>query len=273
MPVRQPIAAGRFYAGTAEELQKEAAHYLMAGAGISGRRKPWAFMLPHAGYIYCGDVIGKTLGGEKLADRLIILCPNHTGRGTMLSIWPNGSWLTPLGQVKVDAVLAEELIQSGGGFSADTMAHLGEHSIEVLLPFIQSINPDAEIVPVCVGTRDARALERAGQALARVLRKPENRDVGIIVSSDMNHYEDEKQTLLKDEKALDRALAADPAGLLQITKAENITMCGAAPLALALYAARDLGGCEVELADHSTSARASGDYGHVVGYAGLKIYH
>lgn len=271
MPIRQPIAAGRFYAGTSARLKEEVERYLNQGQPTRDKQ-PWAYMLPHAGYIYCGDVIGKTLGGEKLSSRLIILCPNHTGKGTMLSVWANGTWQTPLGNIGIDSILADEIIDSGGGYTADVMAHLGEHSIEVLLPFIQDLAPEAKIVPICVGTRNIKALERAGLALAGVLKRPPNKDIGLVISSDMNHYENEEITLLKDELALSQAVEMNPAELIKITENNNISMCGAAPLALALFTANALGGADVELVAHTTSGKASGDYEHVVGYAGLRIY-
>ena len=88
----------------------------------------------------------------------------------------------------------------------------------------------------------------------------------------MNHYESEKRTLEKDNMALESALAADPDTLLETVAREEISMCGAGPLALALYAGQALGKLDVDLVAHDTSARASGDTEHTVGYAGLRLY-
>ena len=276
MPIRQPVVAGRFYPGNPGSLRREVAHFLEAPAAPAGAQTAWGCMLPHAGYVYSGAVAGATLAGLALPQRLIILCPNHTGRGEALGVWPGGAWLTPLGPVPVDEALARALATSGGGFSPDVQSHLGEHSIEVLLPFLQAARGEGgavpTIVPVCVGTRHAGALARAGEALAAVLARPENADVGVVVSSDMNHYEDVRRTEQKDALALERALAGDAEGLLRVVEEADISMCGAAPLALALYAAHRLGDVRVELAAHDTSATASGDTQHVVGYAGLRLY-
>lgn len=289
MLVRQPVVAGRFYPGEAEALRREVRHFLAVDAtpaGADGKAaaapdsavRPWGCMLPHAGYVFSGAVAGATLAGMRLPRRLIILCPNHTGRGRELGVWPGGAWLTPLGPVAVDEPLATALAGCGGGFAPDVHSHLAEHSIEVLLPFLQVALEEAErpagrmlMVPVCVGTRHAGTLARAGRALAALLARPENADVGLVVSSDMNHYEDERRTMQKDALALERALAADADGLLRVVEEENISMCGAAPLALALYAARGIGSVRVELVAHDTSASASGDTRHTVGYAGLRL--
>lgn len=273
MLLRQPVAHGRFYPGRPEDLARETGEYLAAG-GQQKKDRPWAVMLPHAGYIFCGNIIGKTLAGADLAPRLVVLCPNHTGRGQALGVWPSGAWLEPTGAVPVDEALATQLVESGGGFMADTSSHLGEHSIEVILPFLQAAQGAKlkGIVPVTVGTQNPQVLKHAGKALARVLALPENADVGVVVSSDMNHYESEKRTLEKDNMALKSALAADPDTLLETVAKEEISMCGAGPLALALYAGQALGKLDVDLIAHDTSAKASGDTGHTVGYAGLRLY-
>ncbi|MDE6735357.1 MAG: AmmeMemoRadiSam system protein B [Desulfovibrio sp.] len=280
MPVRQPVAAGRFYPANPQALRREVRRFLAASedAALPGRsRKAWGCMLPHAGYVFSGAVAGATLDGLTLPRRLVILCPNHTGRGEPLGVWPGGAWLTPLGEVSVDEALAQALMAAGGGFRPDVHAHLGEHSIEVLLPFLQETASEGgrglhSVVPVCVGTRHPGALARAGEALASVLGRPENADVGVVVSSDMNHYENVRRTEQKDALALERALAADATGLLRVVEEADISMCGAAPLALALFAAERLGRVRVELAAHDTSATASGDTEHVVGYAGLRLW-
>ena len=116
-------------------------------------------------------------------------------------------------------------------------------------------------------------LQNAGLALAEVIRRYESKGerIGLIVSSDMNHYEDQEATMRKDAFALSQALACDPEGLLAMVRSENITMCGAAPMALALFAARALGEPWAELCLYDTSATASGDTRKVVGYAGLRF--
>ena len=290
MLIRQPAVAGRFYPDGPEDLRQEVRHFLDAGAqALPAPRHttPVALMLPHAGHVFCGHVIGATLAGMRLPRTLILLCPNHTGMGRPLSVWPDGAWLTPLGPVTVDASLAAGLCEGPTVFEADTHAHLREHALEVILPFLQVHQPEPfRIVPVCVGTRQRDVLHQAGRDLARLLAgrllpKPSGESggdmlqVALVVSSDMNHYEDQRRTLQKDDMALRHALAGDADGLLHITQREGISMCGAAPLALALYALRQLTGKTPPLAEqtlHDTSGSISGDMEHVVGYAGLRFF-
>lgn len=275
MFARKPVAAGSFYPGDKNELRKEVDAWLEDGARRH-RAHPlpagdvWGVMLPHAGHIFCGNIIGETLAGCALPSRLIILCPNHTGHGRPLGVWPEGQWLTPLGAVNVDGELARGMLSAGGCFEPDMASHLGEHSIEVILPFLQTAVKSPAIAPVCVGTRNPHALRAAGRAIASVLKK--HSDAGLVVSSDMNHYERHETTLDKDKLALAKACAADAEGLLDVTERENISMCGAAPLAIALFAGKELGWESVVLTAHGTSGPVSGDYEHTVGYAGLRFH-
>lgn len=267
MPDRRPVAAGRFYSAEPETLNREIDTYL---GQDSAQTRPWALMLPHAGHIFCGTIIAATLHGMKLPQNLIILCPNHTGAGKALGVWIEGSWLTPLGPVKVNSQLAHDLINTGTGFQPDVLSHLGEHSIEVLLPFLQKKVKGLEITPVCVGTQNPQVLQLAGHGLASVL-KAHGDSAGLIVSSDMNHYENEQNTFAKDRLALAEIMNNDPDGLLATVRKNNISMCGAGSMALALYAAHDLGDLEIVEAAHDTSATVSGDRAHTVGYAGMRL--
>ncbi len=272
MPIRQPIVAGRFYPALPAELKEEIDSYKMGEAGE--KIEPLMLVLPHAGYMFCGRIIAKTLGRVTLPDTLIMLGPNHTGRGTALSVWPEGEWLTPFGKAEVDRELAGEIISSNNGFQPDTTAHAFEHSLEVLLPFLQDINPAVRMVPVAVATGDPAALKRAASALAGIIaaHRARGRNITLLVSSDMNHFDNQDVTVRKDGLALECLAALNPDGLLQTVKENNISMCGVWPASLALYAALELGAQKAEIAAYGTSAAASGDSSRVVGYAGAVIY-
>lgn len=273
MRVRSPIVNGKFYPADSGRLRREVSASLDAAAMRKSvcphNDRVWAVMLPHAGYIYCGNVIADTLVHIQLPKKLIVFCPNHTGRGRPIGLWPDGEWLTPLGSVAVDEPLAKALLASGAA-ETDFDSHIGEHSIEVLLPFFQQLLGTFSMVPITVGTQNKERLQTAGRALAQILR--DRPDVGVVVSSDMNHYEDHETTLAKDELALAQACLGDAAGLLDVTGRENISMCGAPALALVLFAARELGRNDITLTSHTTSGAVSGDYDHTVGYAGLQFW-
>ncbi|WP_428560165.1 MAG: AmmeMemoRadiSam system protein B [Solidesulfovibrio sp. DCME] len=267
--VRGPVVAGRFYPAAAASLRREVAAFLAAAdPNLAGPAK--LAMVPHAGYVYSGAVAGRTLGAAGLPDTLLLLGPNHTGRGARLAVWGQGSWRIPGGEVPVATELAGELCRADPGLVPDTAAHLAEHSLEVVLPFLWVKNPAVRVVPVAVAEPDPRVLARVGAAVAAVLgRRAEA--VGIVVSSDMSHYVPHEAAKRRDALALSRILALDPEGLVRVVREEGITMCGVLPMALGLIIAKALGAREAVLAAYATSGEVSGDMDQVVGYAGVIV--
>ncbi len=276
MPRRRPVVAGRFYPGDARVIIDYADSLLKYDGPLD---EPAVVMAPHAGWIFSGPLAAAALRGVRMPETLVMLCPNHTGLGQPLGVWPEGEWETPLGAVRVNAALAGRLC-ARGLYAADTASHAREHSLEVLLPLVQRLDPDhaPDIVPVCIGTQDARILSLAGAMLAAEAGAGIGEgSVMILVSSDMNHYENEDATLAKDTRALDCVLAGDPDALLERCRRERITMCGCGPMALALhclYALRGgrLPGKPARLIGHGTSGPVSGDHERVVGYASARCY-
>jgi AmmeMemoRadiSam system protein B len=178
----------------------------------------------------------------------------------------------PFGQVPPDTALAAELLAECPLLREDGRAHEGEHSLEVMLPFLHRFRPSFRMVPVALGRLSAGECRELGAALARVIRRNrEGGDILVVASSDMTHYEPEGAARAKDALAIDRMLSLDPAGLLETVRREGITMCGVLPTATALFAAVDLGAAEARLVRYATSGDASGDYGRVVGYAGVVV--
>ncbi len=265
--VREPAVAGYFYPRSPEALSREVSAYTaQAGEKISAL----ACVVPHAGYMYSGHVAGAVYGRLQLPRRFVILCPNHTGHGRPLAIMTEGAWQTPLGLAQIDHALAASLRRSCPLLEEDDMAHRGEHAIEVQLPFLQSALSEFAFVPIAVGTARYEPLHALGEAIANVLRD-ESQKVMLIASSDMNHYEPDDITRVKDRKAIDQILALDPRGLYDVVMEESISMCGFGPTVAALTAARLLGAKSAEVIKYATSADISGDRSAVVGYAGVVI--
>src|SRR5262249_52365515 len=165
-------------------------------------------IVPHAGYMYSRHVAGAVYAHLEIPERCIVLCPNHTGMGTPLSIMSVGAWETPLGEVPIDTELASALLERSALLSEDSSAHLAEHAIEVQLPFLQAKQKRLRFVPIAIGTRHLEALEALGQAIGEVISRAQER-ILVLASSDMNHYESDPVTRSKDQKAIDRILALD----------------------------------------------------------------
>lgn len=264
-PVRSPAVAGRFYPGDATVLRRDLASYVIGGP----KTRALGCVVPHAGYMYSGHVAGAVYSRLELPQRLVILCPNHTGMGEPLAIMSRGAWATPLGEARIDAALADSLKAALPYLEEDARAHQAEHALEVQLPFLQLLAPDFTFVPICVGVGQLAVLEALGKAVATVLAREEG--VLVVASSDMNHYESDAITREKDHKAIARILALDAAGLHETVRRERISMCGYGPTVAMLTAATTLGARHAELVKYATSADVSGDRETCVGYAGLVV--
>jgi AmmeMemoRadiSam system protein B len=249
--VRHPAVAGRFYPKDRETLQKEIQSYFptqVASAPALG------CVAPHAGYIYSGAVAGAVFAGVDLPQRIM----------------SSGAWETPLGPVPIDSGLAEALKKRFPLLTEDADAHRSEHAIEVELPFLQSRRPGFTFVPIALGTRQFDILEKLGEAIADTVLAQDER-ILIVASSDMNHYENDAVTRIKDHRAIEQMLALDARGLFDVVTKEQISMCGFGPTIVMLTATKRLGATKAELIKYATSGDVSGDREMVVGYAGLVV--
>jgi len=265
--IRHPAVAGQFYPRDNAALRKELDSYSTPNAHPT---PAFGCIVPHAGYIYSGHVAGAVYSQIEIPRHGVLLCPNHTGVGHALSIMTDGVWETPLGSVPISTELASTLRSQCPLVYDDPGAHRSEHAIEVQLPFLQSRRKDFCFVPIAVGTSDLDELQALGHALGEVLSARGERTL-IVASSDMNHYESDQITRLKDHKALERVMALDAAGLYDVVMNENISMCGYGPAIVMLIATRHLGASHAELIKYATSGDVSGDRRTVVGYAGVAI--
>ncbi len=269
--VRRPAVAGRFYPAKAQTLTRDLDAYLGPDPDKAEKvENALGCVVPHAGYMYSGHVAGAVYRRLPARSSYIILCPNHFGRGAPLAMMSSGSWLTPLGEVPIDGSLAQAVRRGCHLLMEDPNAHAEEHSLEVQLPFLQRQVRNFLFVPVAIGVGGYAALESLGRGVAQAA-KAAPQPVLIIASSDMNHYEPDSVTRVKDRKAIDRILALDPQGLYDVVRREDISMCGYGPTIAMLTAAKELGAARAELVKYATSADTSGDCSAVVGYAGIII--
>lgn len=270
MPVeiREPAVAGRFYPGDPKQLRADVLSYTAS----TGEPKLHAIgcVVPHAGYMYSGHVAGAVYERLEFHQRYIILCPNHTGAGHPLALMQEGAWRTPLGDAPVDRELADRLLAAFPLLNVDAYAHRAEHALEVQLPFLQVLDRNFQFVPIVVGTARLDVLKALGESIAQAIEDL-GEPVMVIASSDMNHYENDASTRVKDRLAINRILALDPLGLYEIVHQRDISMCGYGPAVAMLIAARRLGASCAELIKYATSGDISGDRDMVVGYAGVAV--
>lgn len=267
--VRQAAVAGSFYPGRKPELLKMLRDLT---ASKADKVKALAVVSPHAGYIYSGPVAGAVFSSVEVPETVIILGAPHADFRPRFSIMADGLWGSPLGDVPINAGLAELIIKNCPLAEASDTPHEDEHSLEVQVPFLQFFQKNLSLVPVHVNSRSSfNDLQDLARAIVRAEREF-GQQVLIVASTDMSHYIDQDSARTLDFMAIDKILALDGRGLFDTVRTNRISMCGFQPTTAAVLAAKDLGARKAELVKYQTSGDVTGDRSQVVGYAGLRIY-
>jgi hypothetical protein len=271
--IRDPAVAGQFYYHSEKMLFEQVEQLLQKKAE---RKNVLGVLSPHAGYMYSGRVAGMTLSRIKAADTFVILGPNHTGLGADFSIFGKGVWRMPLGEVKIDNLLAKEILLHSKFLKDDPMAHQCEHSIEVQIPFLQILFKNFQIVPITIkhympDDNFLKICEDVGNSIAKAIKNVKEKVI-IIASSDLTHYEPQNIAEKKDDAALKAILELNPKKLFHEIQIQNISMCGFGPAAIMIIASKILGAKNTELMSYMTSGDITKDYGQVVGYGGVLVW-
>lgn len=266
--IRQPVVAGLFYPSSASELKRQLTSFV--SPCVTNKRKTIAAILPHAGYIYSGDVVGEVIADMEVPERVVLLGPNHHGWGEQVAVSAADAWATPLGTIPLATDLRVHLLNEVSQLTLDDRPHAQEHSLEVLLPFLQHVQPQLNIVPIALKQLDLAESLALGESLAQAIGNW-HQPVLLIASSDMNHFLPVEENAQLDARAIDAMTRFDVRGLYQVVDEWQISMCGVLPVVTVMAAAKLLGAQRCELVRYSHSGLKSGDNHRVVGYAGLVI--
>jgi hypothetical protein len=264
---RSPAVAGQFYHGTASKLHQQVEEYIDRG---TRKEKVIAIVSPHAGLVYSGSVAGAVYSFIDFPETFVLIGPNHTGLGAQISLMESGEWEIPTGVFRIDEKISYKIAMNVPLVTKDTKAHMFEHSLEVQLPFIAYFSNEAKFVPIIILSASVEECRILGEGIAKAI-KDVGSSVVVVASSDMSHYVPDDVARKKDGKAIEKILSLDPEGLYEIVGKEKISMCGYIPVTIMLFAAKALGAQSARLIRYATSAEVSGDYEHVVGYAGIVL--
>ncbi|MCA9632507.1 MAG: AmmeMemoRadiSam system protein B [Myxococcales bacterium] len=269
MHTRPAQVRGRFYPGNPEEIERQA----LACLGASQIEQPaLGLVLPHAGWTYSGAIAGAAIAGTRIPERVIVLCPNHTGHGRRAAVWSRGEWECGVDRVLVDEPLSDALLARCDFLEADDAAHFGEHAIEVLLPLLQARQPRLRVAPICLGPLSLEACSELGRGMAAVISAlPIDQRPLIVASTDMSHFLSATQAKRADAPALDAVSHLDPVALYQRVVSQDISMCGFLPTCATLFAVRALGATRAELVRYGHSGMVTGDDSRVVAYASFRL--
>jgi AmmeMemoRadiSam system protein B len=291
--IRMPCAIG-FYPGEKQALLRSIEKCYLNPHGPnkrpkvnqSGARRIIAGIAPHAGYIYSGPVAASLyyeVALDGVPQTFVLVGPLH-GFGAGVATMRRGVWRTPLGDTPIDEGFSEALLKHGNIIIDDPTVHEGEHSLEVQLPFLQSLYGDRlRIVPIATSLGDPETCAEIGRAIAKATAETK-KDVAIIASTDMTHYGihygyapvgmSPIEKVLRwvkdiDAQAIEAIKTLDEKKLLALVSEKHMTMCGYAPVAIAMVAAKESGASRVELLKYATSYDTQGSEDAIVGYCSI----
>lgn len=283
MATRSPVAAGTFYPATGRECRQRIEQFLDAVELPTLPDRLMGGVVPHAGWVYSGGTaahVYAALQKHKIPDTVVILGAVHRHGVSQPTVFPAGSWLSPLGSISIDGEMVSSLTEQGKHFVADAAAHRGEHSIEVQVPFLQVIYPETPLLPIAMPpTSDAID---AGMELAQVINQME-REVIVLASSDLTHYGPNyglvaagagqpaiEWTHCNDRRILDLMVAMQAEQVL-VEARQHHNACGSAAVAAAIACCEALGADQGLLLDYTTSHEvlSSGRARNLVGYGAV----
>jgi AmmeMemoRadiSam system protein B len=277
---RRPAHAGTFYPADPARLAALVDRLLRGPPPPPVPGRLAGALVPHAGLEYSGPVAaaGWRIVAAARPATLVLLGTDHAGRAQGAGVWTGGPWIGPFGSVPVDERLAERLAGLGPPFAADDAAHHDEHSLEIQLPFVARLCPEARIVPVLVSPRSPETAEIAGGLLGGLLTEVDaaDRRVIVVASTDFAHYPSEPVAREVGRRMIEPLLALDVAGLLaaerDVRRLPGVAcgMCGLEPAVALVAALLALDARHGRVLCEATSADASaGDRRRTVGYAAM----
>jgi AmmeMemoRadiSam system protein B/AmmeMemoRadiSam system protein A len=268
--IKPPVVAGQFYERDPVRLAAQLDAFLAnAGTPAEAPGKVLAIIVPHAGYIYCGQTAAYAYALVKGGpyDTAVIIGPSHFVGFDGCSIYPEGGFETPLGVAPVDAVLAKEIARNSG-FSYIPEAFAKEHSVEVEVPWVQTVLPKAKIVPIVMGYQTRATVLTLADALEKACA---GKRVLVIASTDLSHYLPPKEGAKLDADTISLIQGFKTETLLRKIEAGENIMCGGGPVVAALLYARKEGPARVDVLKHSNTADAGGPADSVVGYMAAAV--
>ncbi len=277
--VRSPAVMGRFYPADPDELDDMVSAYLEEALPAGGEDEIIALIAPHAGYMFSGRVAAEAyrqVAGQRY-DTVVVVGPSHHERFRGFALSGADHFETPLGLVEVDRTLRETLL-ARSAFRVIDKAHEREHSIEVQLPFLQKVAPEAKLLPILMADASLEAASTLGGVLAELSRAG---SVLLVASTDMSHYPTYEDAVRVDGEVLEAIETLDPEEVEAVTErlmSQDVPglgtcLCGEGPVKAILAAARLLGARSARVLRYANSGDVPGaSRERVVGYLAAAIH-
>jgi MEMO1 family protein len=272
--LRPSPIAGLWYDNQPDQLAHQIDAYLTQAVLPDLKGEVIAVIAPHAGYRYSGRTAGhafRSVAGKQV-ELVVVVSPMHQYHPATLLTSAHDGYSTPLGPVWIDHAAVQQMttvLQEDYNLTLNKVRNDREHSLEIELPFLQRVlQPGFKLLPIMLRSRSAHIAKAVAKALVEVLR---DQSVLLVASSDLSHFYPLPDADHFDAEMLHQIVELSPEGVLNAEHSGRGFACGASAIAAVLWAARELGGNQVEILHHSTSAEETGDHQSVVGYGAAVI--
>ena len=262
--VRRAAVAGSWYPSNPDELASEVDQYLST-AGEPPVGEALAIVSPHAGLMYSGPIAAHAynlLRGRDF-EVAVLVGPSHYVGFEGVAIVERGVFETPLGKVPIDESCAAAIAAASSCVRPHPTAHVREHSLEMQLPFLRRVLPDAAIVPLVMGHQRRETADDLGDAIAAAVK---GRRAVLVASTDLSHYQNATVAAKLDHKVIQQVQQFDAGGLMSLLESFPQHACGGGPTVSVMRAARQLGARDARVLKYGDSGDVSGDKDAVVGY-------
>ncbi|MBL7053645.1 AmmeMemoRadiSam system protein B [Patescibacteria group bacterium] len=277
--IRSPAVAGTFYPSSPSVLKNTINQFLDKVQIIETDNQIMGLILPHAGYQYSGQVASygiKQLAGQSI-DTIILIGNSHYDRFDGISVYEQGYYKTPLGEVKIDSVLASKIINANKRIFFRTKAHEQEHGLEVELPLLQQVLDNFKIVPIMFGNGSDDDYKILAEA---IVKHTANKNVLLIASSDLSHYPSRNHARIADLKTIDSILTGEVdqfKNTILKLKQEGIPnastfACGQDAIKTVMQALKQMNANEIKLFNYANSGDVIETEQKVVGYTSIGFF-
>jgi AmmeMemoRadiSam system protein B len=263
--VRAPAVAGLFYEKTPDALRKNIDEMLKLVKLPKVKGTVRALISPHAGYVYSGFTAAHAfkLLEEQQYDCVIAVGPSHREYFDGISVYSGSAYDTPLGKVPINNEVRSALLQDEKNIFASLSGHRSEHSLEVQLPFLQSVLREFSFVPIIMGDQRRKLCEQLSAALARVMI---DRNILLLASSDLSHFHSYDEAVRLDRRVINEVRRFNSDAFIDELENKSFEACGGGPIAVALKTAQLVGATRAEILHYCNSGDITGDKKEVVGY-------
>ncbi|MCE7737242.1 MAG: AmmeMemoRadiSam system protein B [Candidatus Heimdallarchaeota archaeon] len=292
--IRSSPIAGSWYEGSKESLENQIRFLFLdeefgpgkdpvitPDLGLVDEEHCIGLISPHAGYVYSGRIAacGYKLLYENCpeVDTFIVLGPNHRGTGPPISIYPEGKWQFPLGDLEIDEDIIDfiksmNLSDFEDGLQFEESAHISEHSIDIQFPILQYLYKNKfKIIVICMADQSLPAARNLAVLLFNIINYFKDKKIKVIASSDLSHEYDQDKLYYNDTKMIETFVEGDPDNSNSLRRFLKMTMCGYGPVFTLMTLANLMGDADIELVKYANSADIQPGSNYTVGYASLMV--